>query len=73
MIKGFVLNIIENDNKEAIIILEDQRSYTIPIEMLPKYIEIDDFIIIDNGKITIDPDSDDKREYILSKLQENMQ
>ncbi len=74
MIKGFVshINIINEGEKEAVIVLENQKNYVIPMEMLPRNVEIDDFIIIDNGKVIIDPNSDDLKEQILQSLQEQM-
>ena len=42
------------------------------MEMLPRNVEIDDFIIIDNGKVIIDPNSDDLKEQIFKSLQEQM-
>lgn len=75
MIKAFVSNIttnFETNTEEVVIILEDQRTYTLPIELLPKYVEVDDFLIIDHGKITIDPESDDKKELIRSHIENLM-
>ena len=48
--------------------LENKKSYIVTIEMLPHNIEIDDFVIIDNGVITIDPDTDVKKELLRASL-----
>ena len=38
--------------------------------MLPRNIEIDDFVIIDNGVVTIDPETDDKKELLRNFLED---
>ena len=56
MTRGFVSQISsDGENTTAVIILENKSSYIVPIEMLPRNIEIDDFVIINNGVVTIDP------------------
>lgn len=71
MLKGFVSSISsDGENKTAVIILENQSTYIVPIEMLPRNIEIDDFVIIDNGVVTIDPDTDEKKELLRNALEE---
>ena len=71
MLKGFVSSISsDGENKSAVIILENQSTYIVPIEMLPRNIEIDDFVIIDNGVVTIDPDTDEKKELLRNALEE---
>ena len=70
MLKGFVSSISsDGENKTAVIILENQSTYIVPIEMLPRNIEIDDFVIIDNGVVTIDPDTDEKKELLRNALE----
>ena len=54
----------------AVIILENQSTYIVPIEMLPRNIEIDDFVIIDNGIVNIDPETDEKKELLRNALEE---
>ena len=71
MLEGFVSSISsDGENKTAVIILENQSTYIVPIEMLPRNIEIDDFVIIDNGVVTIDPDTDEKKELLRNALEE---
>ena len=71
MLKGFVEQIScnqETNEKNALIRLENHSAYVVPLELLPTNIEVDDFIIIDNGKISIDPDTDDKKEEIKKAI-----
>jgi hypothetical protein len=42
----------------------------VPIEMLPRNIEIDDFVIINNGVVTIDPETDEKKEMLRTVLED---
>ncbi len=71
MLKGFVSSISsDGENKTAVIILENQSTYIVPIEMLPRNIEIDDFVIIDNGIVSIDPETDEKKELLRNALEE---
>ena len=71
MLKGFVSSISsDGENKTAVIILENQSTYIVPIEMLPRNIEIDDFVIIDNGIVNIDPETDEKKELLRNALEE---
>ncbi len=71
MTRGFIsdIKINEDGSKEVIILLENHHQYIVPYEMLPFNIEIDDFIIIDNGRVSIDPESDEKKELILQNLE----
>ena len=78
MLKGFVSSISSNavslipsdgDSRTAVIVLENKSTYIVPIEMLPRNIEIDDFVIIDNGVVSIDPETDDKKELLRSVLE----
>lgn len=71
MLKGFVSS-ISSDGEEttAVIILENQSSFIVPIEMLPRNIEIDDFVIIENGVVTIDPETDEKKELLRKVLED---
>lgn len=69
MLKGFISSITsDGEATKAVIMLENKQSYIVPIEMLPHNIEIDDFVIIDNGVITIDPDTDVKKELLRASL-----
>lgn len=71
MLKGFVSSISsDGENKTAVIILENQSTYIVPIEMLPRNIEIDDFVIIDNGIVSIDPETDEKKDLLRNALEE---
>lgn len=71
MLKGFVSSISsDGENKTAVIILENQSTYIVPIEMLPRNIEIDDFVIIDNGVVSVDPETDEKKELLRNALEE---
>lgn len=71
MLKGFVSSISsDGENKTAVIILENKSTYIVPIEMLPRNIEIDDFVIIDNGIVSIDPETDEKKELLRNALEE---
>lgn len=71
MIKGFVLSITFNeDQMEAVIMLENKSTYIVSIEMLPANIEIDDFVIIDNGVIKIDPNCDDFKDLLQNTLED---
>lgn len=71
MIKGFVLSIAHNEDQiEAVIMLENKSTYIVPIEMLPANIEIDDFVIIDNGVIKIDPNCDDLKDLLQNTLED---
>lgn len=70
MLKGFVSSISsDGEVTTAVIVLENQSTYIVPIEMLPRNIEIDDFLIIDNGVVSIDPETDDKKELLRSVLE----
>ena len=78
MLKGFVSSISsdavslipsDGDSRTAVIVLENQSTYIVPIEMLPRNIEIDDFVIIDNGIVSIDPETDEKKELLRSALE----
>lgn len=69
-IKGFVVSISsDGENKTAVIMLENKSSYIVPIEMLPNNIEVDDFVIIENGSVTIDPETDNKKESLRQALE----
>lgn len=71
MLKGFVSSISsDGEVTTAVIILENQNSFIVPIEMLPRNIEIDDFVIIENGVVTIDPETDDKKELLRKVLED---
>ncbi len=71
MLKGFVSSITsDGEVTTAVIVLENQSTYIVPIEMLPRNIEIDDFVIIENGVVTIDPETDDKKELLRNALEE---
>ena len=78
MLKGFIasissdavsLNSADGDSKTAVIVLENQSTYIVPIEMLPRNIEVDDFVIIENGVVTIDPENDEKQELLKKTLE----
>lgn len=69
--RGFISNIsTEADEKVAVIVLENKSSYIVPLFMLPEGIEVDDFVIIEHGLITIDPDSKKYKEELQKKLEE---
>ena len=79
MLKGFVSSISsdavsllpsDGDSRTAVIVLENQSTYIVPIEMLPRNIEIDDFVIINNGMVTIDPETDEKKEMLRTVLED---
>jgi hypothetical protein len=71
MTRGFVSQISsDGENTTAVIILENKSSYIVPIEMLPRNIEIDDFVIINNGVVTIDPETDEKKEMLRTALED---
>ena len=71
MTRGFVSQISsDGENTTAVIILENKSSYIVPIEMLPRNIEIDDFVIINNGTVTIDPETDEKKEMLRTALED---
>lgn len=71
MLKGFVSSISsDGETTTAVIILENQSSFIVPIEMLPRNIEIDDFVIIENGVVTIDPETDEKKELLRKVLED---
>ena len=71
MLKGFVSSISsDGEVTTAVIVLENQSTYIVPIEMLPRNIEIDDFLIIDHGSITIDPENDEKKELLMAALEQ---
>ena len=71
MLKGFVSSITsDGEVTTAVIILENHSSYIVPIEMLPRNIEIDDFVIIENGVVTIDPETDEKKELLRKVLED---
>ena len=71
MVREFVSHISsDGENTTAVIVLENKSSYIIPIEMLPRNIEIDDFVIINNGVVTIDPETDEKKEMLRNALEE---
>ena len=62
MLKGFVSQIsFDGEVTTAVITLENQSTIIVPIEMLPRNIEIDDFVIINNGLVTIDHETDEKK------------
>ncbi len=78
MLKGFVSSISsdavslipsDGDSRTAVIVLENQSTYIVPIEMLPRNIEVDDFVIIENGVVTIDPETDEKKELLRNALE----
>ena len=71
MLKGFVSSITsDSENKTAVIILENKSTYIVPLEMLPRNIEVDDFVIINNGVVTIDPETDEKKELLRIALED---
>ena len=79
MLRGFVSSIssegktitpVDGETVTAVIILENKSTYIVPIEMLPRNIEVDDFVIIDNGVVTIDPETDEKKELLRQALEE---
>ncbi len=71
MIKGFVLSISKNEDQvEAVIMLENKSTYIVPIEMLPTNIEVDDFVIMENGVIKIDPNCDDFKDLLKNTLED---
>lgn len=71
MLRGFVSSISsDGETTTAVIILENQSSFIVPIEMLPRNIEIDDFVIIENGIVTIDPETDEKKELLRKVLED---
>lgn len=71
MLKGFVSQIsFDGEVTTAVITLENQSTIIVPIEMLPRNIEIDDFLIIDHGSITIDPENDEKKELLMAALEQ---
>ena len=59
----------DGDSRTAVIVLENQSTYIVPIEMLPRNIEVDDFVIIENGVVRIDPETDEKKELLRSALE----
>lgn len=78
MLKGFVSSISsdavslipsDSDSRTAVIVLENQSTYIVPIEMLPRNIEVDDFVIIENGVVRIDPETDEKKELLRNALE----
>ena len=78
MLKGFDSSISsdavslipsEGDSRTAVIVLENQSTYIVPIEMLPRNIEVDDFVIIENGVVRLDPETDDKKELLRNALE----
>lgn len=78
MLKGFVSSISsdavslipsDGDSRTAIIVLENQSTYIVPIEMLPRNIEVDDFVIIENGVVRLDPETDEKKELLRNALE----
>ena len=70
MLKGFVSSISsDGESRTAVIVLENQSTYIVPIEMLPRNIEVDDFVIIENGVVRIDPETDEKKELLRSALE----
>ncbi len=71
MLKGFVSSIsTDGDVTTAVIVLDNHSTFIVPIEMLPRNIEIDDFVLIDNGVVAIDPDTDDKKELLRKTLED---
>ncbi len=71
MVKGFILSISRNeDQTDAVIMLENKSTYIVPIEMLPSNIEVDDFVVIENGVIKIDPNCDDLKDLLKNTLEE---
>ena len=67
MKRGFVEQIFEN-SQTAVIRLESEQIMTIPFALLPKNIDIDDFVIMENGVMAIDPENKKKRQQISEKL-----
>ena len=78
MLKGFVSSISsdavslipsDGDSRTAVIVLENKSNYIVPIEMLPRNIEVDDFVIIENGVVRLDPETDEKKELLRNALE----
>lgn len=70
MLKGFISQIsFDGEVTTAVITLENQSTIIVPIEMLPRNVEIDDFVIIDHGMVMIDPDNDEKKETLRKTLE----
>lgn len=69
MIRALITEIIKSDSiEEATIILENNKTYVVPLNMLPNGAKEYDLIQIENGKSFIDPETDD----FLSKLEESI-
>lgn len=69
--RGFISNISSNEEESvAVIVLENKTSYIVPLDMLPLGIEVDDFVIIEHGLITIDPESTKYKLELQKKLEE---
>ena len=78
MLKGFVSSISsdavslipsDGDSRTAVIVLENQSTYIVPFDMLPRCIEVDDFVIIENGVVRLDPETDEKKELLRNALE----
>lgn len=75
MNRGLILeiNIDEEENKkEAVILLDNYETYIVPLSFLPKNVQLEDFVIINNGKIEIDPSSDDIKDEMLVNLEKHI-
>lgn len=64
---GFVEQILD-DAEFAIIKMDNQKTLTLPKSLLPYNIKVDDFIIIDQGQVKIDPDNERKRAILTEQI-----
>lgn len=73
MNRGLVIeiNIDEEENKrEAVILLDTYKTYVVPLDLLPSNIQLEDFVLMNDGKFVIDPSTDDIKEQMLQNLKE---
>lgn len=68
-LKGFVEQINKTEEEEiAVILLENRKRYCVPLAMLPRNVEVDDFVIIENGHVVLDPKTDDLKDELHAIL-----
>lgn len=64
---GFVEQILD-DVEFAIIKMDNHKTLSLPKSLLPYNIRVDDFVIIDQGQVKIDPDNDKKRAILAEQI-----
>ena len=67
MTKGIIEH-ISTDDKTAVIALETGRTMQVDLDMLPEGADVDDFVILEKGLLTIDPLNEQNKQAIKDQL-----